>query len=289
MNQTLQKNPMKTLIRILMLVVLTTGLNATAAWAQDDQEYKKAYNSGLEAAQAKNYNDAYEAFSRAATLAREAGDADVENRARKIMTQIDYSRGAAALKAESFDTALEHFEAGIANNEAYAKNYYGKALALKNQDNWDGALATFKQAIEIATAEGDRQVAQNARDAIRDQYVFLASTALAGNGDSPTRAGATQALAHLDELETHVPEPDADVFYYRAEAHKVIGDYDQSVASADRALELHNGSRSDKAKIYFVKGEALMLSGQNDAAKLAFEEAQFGNFRAPAQHYLETL
>lgn len=281
-------NPMKTLSRILMLVVLLTGLNASAAWAQDDQEYKVAYNEGLEAAQAKDYDKAYTSFTRAATLAKQAGDADVESRARKIMTQIDYARGAADLKAENWAGAIEDFDKGIANSPEYSKNYYGKALALKNSDKWDEALALYKKAIEVAQAEGERTVATNSQKAIRDQYIFMASSALSGDG-TPTRAGATQALAHLDELETHVPEADADVFYYRAEAYKVLGEYDQAVAMADQALELHTGSKSDKAKIYFVKGESLMLAGNNDAAKLAFQEAQFGNFKASAQHYLETL
>lgn len=282
------KNPMKTLTRILMLLVLTAGVTV-AAQAQDDQEYKKAYNSGLEAAQAKNYDQAYEAFGRAASLAQQAGDADVEQRARKIMTQIDYARGTSDLKAENWAAAVEDFNKGIANDASYAKNYYGKALALKNQDKWAEALPLYKQAIEVAQAEGASQVAQQATAAIRDQFVFLASSSLSGENGNPTRSGATQALATLEEAETHLSEPDADIFYYRAEAYKVLGEYDQSVAMADRALELHRGSKSDKAKIYFVKGESLMLSGENDAAKLAFQEAVFGNFKASAQHYLETL
>ena len=35
---------------------------------------------------------------------------------------------------------------------------------------------------------------------------------------------------------------------------------------ANKALEMHKGSKSDKAKIYFVKGEALMYSGDTDGA-----------------------
>ncbi|HEX7070387.1 MAG TPA: hypothetical protein VF190_06265 [Rhodothermales bacterium] len=280
---------MKTLTRILMLVVLFTGLDVMAARAQDDQEYKKAYNSGLEAAKAKKYDEAYQAFSRAVQLAKQAGDADVQSRALKIMTQLDYARGTSDLKAENWAAAIQDFDKGIANDPKYAKNYYGKAMALKNQNNWPEALAMYKKAIEVATASGERDVAQQAQGAIRDQYIFLASSALAGDGGNPTRAGATAALEHLAAAEQELPSPDADVFYYRAEAYKVLGEYDQAVAAADRALELHTGSKTDKAKIYFVKGEALMLNGNNDAAKLAFQEAQFGNFKASAQHYLETL
>lgn len=280
------KNPMKSLTRILMLVVLLTGLNFTTARAQDDQEYKRAFNSGLEAAREKNYNAAYEAFTQASTLARQAGDEDVATRARNVLAQIDYARGTAQLKSEQWSDAIGHFDKGIEHDDANAKNYYGKAIALKNLDQWSEALPLYKQAAEVATTAGDRQVAQNAVDAIRGQYIFLASAAL--SADNPTRAKATEALEHLSELENQV-EIDADALYYRAEAYKVLGQYNEAVAAANQALELHTGSRSDKAKIYFVKGEALMLDGQNDQAKLAFEEAQFGSFRAPAQHYLETL
>ncbi len=61
------------------------------------------------------------------------------------------------------------------------------------------------------------------------------------------------------------------------------------MSSADQALELHRGSRSDKAKIYFVKGESLVGLGDSDGAKEAFQNAAVGTYRASAQHYLETL
>jgi len=287
MNQTMQTNPMKSLARILLLAVLLTGLNLDAARAQDDQEYKRAYNAGLEAAQAKNHNEAYQQFTKAVQLARQAGDQDVVKRANKVLTQIDYARGAADLKKEDFSAAIEDFDKGIATDPTYAKNYYGKGLALKNLGQVDNAVATLLKAAEVGSAEGDSKTAQAAHQSIRDHYIFLASSALAGNGN-PTSAGARQALEHINALSQHL-ELDADAYYYMAEARKVLGEYGQAVAAADQALEIHRGSRNDKAKVHYVKGEALMLSGNNDAAKAAFREALFGNFRASAQHYIDTL
>ena len=280
--------PMKTMTRILMLAVLFTGLTASAVRAQDDQEHKKAYNAGLEAAKANNYDDAYEAFQKAASLSEQAGDEEVLKKAQGILTQIDNLRGNALLKQENWSQAIEHFERGIEHDPAVAKNYYGKGLALKNLERFDEAVEVWNEAIAMAEAEGDSRTASTASEAIRKHYIFLASSSLAGSGQNPTRAGATEALQHLEAMQEHV-EQDADALYYTAEAHKVLGEYDQAIAAADAALELHRGSKSDKAKIYFVKGESLMLSGDNDAAKLAFEEAQYGSFKASAQHYLETL
>jgi tetratricopeptide (TPR) repeat protein len=118
--------------------------------------------------------------------------------------------------------------------------------------------------------------------------VYLASSLLSRNGGKPSSADADQALAHLARLAGLV-EPDADVMYYTAEAFKAKGDFAQSVASAEQALELHRGSRTEKAKIYFVMGEALVGLGDTSGAKDAFQNAAVGSYRASAEHYLETL
>jgi len=55
------------------------------------------------------------------------------------------------------------------------------------------------------------------------------------------------------------------------------------------ALEMHRGSKTDKAKIFFVKGEALMNVGDMTGAKAAFTNAAYGTYAASAKHYLDTL
>ena len=52
---------------------------------------------------------------------------------------------------------------------------------------------------------------------------------------------------------------------------------------------MHRGTASDKAKIWFTKGEALVALGNVDAAKEAFQNAAVGAYRQSAEHYLETL
>ena len=83
--------------------------------------------------------------------------------------------------------------------------------------------------------------------------------------------------------------PDADVHYYTAVAFSAKRDYASAVTAADEALAIHRGSRTDKAKIFFIKGEALMNSGDSAGAREAFTQAAVGQYRASAQHYLEQL
>jgi tetratricopeptide (TPR) repeat protein len=95
-------------------------------------------------------------------------------------------------------------------------------------------------------------------------------------------------MGHIEMLLQYV-EADSDTYYCTAESQKVNGQFADAIASADQALAIHRGSRTDKAKIYFVKGEALMNSGDIGGAKEAFRNAAYGNYRASAEHYIETL
>ena len=242
------------------------------------------YNEALDAAKAKEFNKAYTAFQEAAAMAEEAGQTDIVDKSMKVMAQIDNMRGTQAFKQERFDDALAHHQTGIEHANGYVPNHYGKAKALQKLDRFDEALPILQAVMGM----DNRKSAAAAERTVRGHYVYIASTALSSNNSNPTRANAQSALDALEELELYV-EADADVFYYRAEAHKVMGDYAQAIEMADQALGVHRGSRADKAKIYFVKGEAHMLSGSNSEASDAFSNALFGSYKPLAQHYLDEI
>ena len=282
---TVSRTKLTAIFTSAFVVMLAVMLGSSPVLAQ---EYKEAYNAALEAANAKDYQTALTKFQEAAEGAEAEGDSDVEQRARKVISQLRYNFGLAEIKRENYQAAVSHFEDGIEQYPTYAKNYLARGTAYKKMDNWDQALASYNQAIQVGMENGDSRTAGQAEQAIRDQYVYMASSALNRTGNKPTRSAAEEALSHLETLEQYV-DADADVYYYRAEANKALGNLEEAVALADQALEVHRGSRTDKAKIYFVKGEALMQAGDIAAAKAAFENATYGSYRAPAQHYIETL
>ncbi|MFT5142526.1 MAG: tetratricopeptide (TPR) repeat protein [Thalassolituus oleivorans] len=270
--------------RILTLLLLAIFVAAPAA----AQDYKEAYNAGLAAATAKNYAEALIKFSEASDGAKAEGDADVQARSNKIIGQIEYSLGVQQTRASRFDAALTHFENGMTRYPTYAKNFLGKALALKKLERTDDAMTAFQAAIEIGNANQDRATARKAETAILEHFVFLASTALSRSASGASAADGDAALTHLAKVSTYV-EPDADVMYYTAVAHQAKGQATDAIAAADKSLELHKGSRTDKAKIYFVKGEALMRAGDSAGARAAFQSAAVGSYRASAEHFIELL
>jgi len=253
------------------------------------QEYKESYNSGLEAAKAKDYPTAVTHFNLAAAGAASEGDAEIERRSKSYVSQIEYSLGLKQLKADEFDSALAHFENGIATDPSNPKNYLARASALKKKGEIDVAIPAFAEAASRAEAANDSKTERQAKKAIRDHYIFIASTALSRNGARTSRADADEALEALMMLQNFVTEDDSDVFYYYAVVHNVNGEYQDAVTVADQAMAIHRGSRTDKAKLFYVKGEALMSLGKNNDAIEAFRGALFGSYKASAEHFIESL
>ncbi|MEX1054949.1 MAG: tetratricopeptide repeat protein, partial [Rhodothermales bacterium] len=251
------------------------------------QEYKEAYNSAIEAAKAKNYTQAYADFNKAAKLASAANDKEIANKAIRVAAQIDYLVGKQLVQGEKFDEALKRFEQGIKLLPSYANNYEGKALALKKLERGEEAIQAYQTLIEFGKKNSNTEAVKSGEQGIRDYYIYLASSAL-GRKAEPSANDAREALTHLEKLETIVAL-DADAYFYMAVAHNATGNYAQAVSSADKALELHKGSRTDAAKIYFIKGEALMYNGNTAGAKEAFQNATYGSYKSLAEHYLQTL
>ena len=273
------------IILSMLFMAFLVGIGSTNVLAQD---YKETYNAALEAAKAKDLPTALTKFTSAANGAKAAGDETVEKQSRKIISQIEYNLGRGSLKKEDLAGAIKHFDNGISNNPVNALNYLARASTLKKMDRTDDAIAAFAQTIEIATAGQDSKTARQAEDAIRGHFMFLASSAVSRNGAKATAADGAEALGYLQKMLQYV-DADADVLYYTAVSQGAQGDYDSAVMSADQALEMHRGSKTDKAKIYFIKGESLMNIGEIAGAKAAFTNAAFGTYAASARHYLETL
>lgn len=269
---------------LALLAVLLGGLVATPALAQ---EYKEAYNEAIEAAKAQNYTAAHEAFSRAARLAQQEGDSEIADRAGRNAAIIDYNLGKQLVEQENYEPALQRFNSGIELYPQYANNYLGKALALKRLDRTEDVIAAYQELITYGEENQNTEAVREGEAGMRDYYIFLASSAL-GRRAEPSAADAREAIGYLDELEERL-DPDADSYFYRAVANNALGNYDEAVRLADQALEVHRGSRTDAAKIYFIKGEALMYRGETAAAKESFQNATFGSYKSLAEHYLETL
>lgn len=218
------------------------------------------------------------AFKKAAEFGTRYGDADIKRRSENNLPTIYYAVGTNHLKANKFAEADAAFDEALKLNPNFANAYYGKYLSLKSQDNWDEALAMAKKTMEVATATNDNRAGNLVKENVRKELIVRAVR----------RAEAKSYSEAIDMLNGALTYgEDADIFYRMAETYNKMGQPDNAITNANKALELEKGGRPDKAKIYFELGMAQMAKGNFPAACSAFGESAVGSFKTAADHHMQ--
>lgn len=226
-------------------------------------------------------NRALDYFKESKDAAEEFGDQQSAQRAENAIPQLYYLRSVLEFRADNYETAIEDLDTAIELNPDYAQAYYQRAIVMKriDEENIEGFLDWFDQAIEIAERTNQNQVLNNARNGARDELIYRAV-------NLAEERNFTRAVELLNRVEQY----DADHYatYYRlAEISNERGNWSEAETHARRSLELHTGGVADKAKMYFELGTALKGQGEVEQACSAFEEARHGDFTEPANHELQ--
>jgi tetratricopeptide (TPR) repeat protein len=260
------------------------GSGSSNATKQKIEQLKKSYATFQRAGKQENYETAYSSLAEATRLAEETDQSGALNKLRNFQQNLPTKWGNEAIENENYEGALTHFEKGIEWSPDDAYVHYGKGLALVNLDSTEAGLETLKKAVEVGNRTGNTRVTGLATQRIRDEFLAKASKAL--NAQDPTAAQADTALAALDEMQTYV-DPSAQSLFYRARAQFEKGQFQQALSSAQQGLEMHQGSRSDAAKFYFIVAESQMRLGNKSTACQTFQNATYGDYKARAEHYLK--
>ena len=280
----------------LVLALFVAGFGTSQAVAQDDvaqrtEQLREAWESAVQNYQNRSFADAYQQFVRVAELGQSLEDPTAQEtaqRALQYLPRVAYAEGLTHLQGERYNEAIQAFDKGLAQDDTYLNNMLGKGQAYNRMGRSDDALAIFVEALEKASAANDRDAIQRSSDAIRGYYQPRASELLASAGETGNRTQARQVIELLEEMQEHV-DADANTYYYLGAANNVLGEYQRAVELLDQGIELHTGSRTDAARFHFEKGEALRLMGNVAQAKEAYQNAAYGSYRQPAEHFIETL
>lgn len=248
------------------------------------EQLKKTFKAGLQAAKANNHSQAYTQLEQALQLAQDTEQSGAANKISGYLQKLPKNWGNSAIENENYEEALTHFEKGVENAEDDAYMYYGKGLALVNLDSTEAGLETLQQAIEVGNETGNTRVTGLATERIRDEFLAQASKAL--NTENPSNAQANTALDAIEQMTEYV-DPNAQSYFYQGRALYELGRYEDAITAAQQGLDLHQGSRSDAAKFYFIIAESQMNVGNEDTACQTFQDAAYGDYQARAQHYLE--
>lgn len=224
---------------------------------------------------------AIENFQEASDMSSEYGNEQISGKAEQVVTQLFYTKSILQYKSSNYSDALASLDKAIERNPNYAKAYYQKGLVKKNSDNGslEEALKWYDKAIEVGNKTNDNQIVRKAKESASSNLVYA--------GVQAKDAGSTQKAIDLLNRALKYNPNSADAHYRLAESYNKLGNRDQAISHANKALELENGGRTEKAKIYFELGSAYMSKGNTGDACQAFKNAAYGNFKSRAEHEME--
>ncbi|HLR26255.1 MAG TPA: hypothetical protein VK112_10345 [Fodinibius sp.] len=221
------------------------------------------------------------AFQEAGDVAEQYGSTKIAEKVPGIVTQLMYNKALVQSQKKNNQDALATLDQVIERNANYAKAYYQKGIITKNMDqgSLDKALSHFDKAAEVAESNGNSQMASQAQEAAADALVYRGSQAVQDKNYSKGLDLLNKALTYNDSSES--------AYFRMAEAYNGQQNWSKAAESAEKALDLSNGGRSDKAKIYFALGTARQGMGNRSAACNAFDNAAYGSFKGSAEHKME--
>jgi tetratricopeptide (TPR) repeat protein len=222
-----------------------------------------------------------ENFQEAREMSSEYGNENIASKAEQVVTQLYYTKSILQYKSGNHSESLASLEQAIERNPNYAKAYYQKGIVLKNQESSDfeKALTQFDKAIEVGNKTNDGQIVRKAKEAAHDELLYRGAKATEAKSYKSAVSMLNRALDYNSES--------ADAHYRLAEAFNKQALWDQTISHANKALELENGGRTEKAKIYFELGTAYKNQGKVEQACSAFKNAAYGSFKSPAEHQME--
>lgn len=218
-------------------------------------------------------------FNEAAEMGEKYGKQSVADKAAGVIPKLMYGKASLQYKQGNNQEALTTINQVIESNPNYATAYYQKALILKKTDSFDAMIGMLEKAASIAEESNNQKIAQMATEKASDELVSR-------GGNLVNDKDYSNAIAALEKALEYTPES-ADANYWLAKAYNSRGNWDQALNYGQKAMELENGGRTSKAKIYFEIANAYKGKGDYANACSSFENAAYGQFRQNAQHQME--
>ena len=258
--------------------------SAKAERIKKKKEVQQMFKKGQKLAQSGDYGQAADTFEEALSLARGVEWEKAIQMSQNYLVQSLTQGGTEANKQENYGQAVSYYNRALKYADNDPSVHYNRGLALVNiEDSTEAGLEALREAIDIGNETGNTRVAGLATERIRDEFIAEASEAL--QGDNPSQAQINTALDALDQMREYV-DPNAKSMFYRATALSKSGQHEQAVQVAQEGLNMHQGSRSDAAKFYYIMGESQFAVGSKASACETFKNAAYGDYQARANHYL---
>jgi tetratricopeptide (TPR) repeat protein len=267
----------------------TTVALATALGAEGDEMKAKAeaqiptvhYRIALEKYKAKDIEGAIVSFENAIETGEQYGNADAKSRSLRYVPQLHNAVGNSKVQAGDYDAAVASYDRAIEYNPAYARAYYGKAVAYMKQDNDEAMVSTMEKAIEVGTAAADTTTAAAAAKILRDHFVNAGKALYQAKNYEEALVSFESSLKYDTEY--------AESYYLISLIHGINKAYEETVQYGLKALEYEEDDATKKARIYYELGMAYIALAQNDKACDALGRALVEPYAESARHNMDNV
>ncbi len=222
---------------------------------------------------------AIEGFENAIELADKYGDPETKQRSENVLHQLYFSKGNSLFRDNDNDSALDFFNKALEINPQYARAHLGKGLVYRRLEETEDFRTSIDAAIEYGLQANDEQIVATAERTARDYFIVRGARAKSDNNLERAREFLRSSLNYDPNFpETH---------YLIATIYNEQGNHTEAVKSAERAIEVSDGTAEEKAKFYFELAKAHMELGNTSAACSAFENAAHGGYAESARYHME--
>jgi tetratricopeptide (TPR) repeat protein len=229
---------------------------------------------GLDLYKAKNFDAAIKDLEKSNKLATETGNTEMQAKTQSITSKIYAAKGNALLKEEKLDEALQSYTKATELQSTNLDALLGTGLVYKSIGNMDEMMKYMDMVVEYGSKNpDDAKTVQNAQTAASASLLNEAAKALQNKNGQ-------KAVDYINDAFKYVPG-DADAYSNLSVAYIQVKNWDEAAASANKALELQQG---DKSNIYFQLGQALEGKGDAAGACAAYKQVT-GGANAEAAKY----
>ncbi len=237
------------------------------------------YDMSLGLARAGETDEAIEGFEKTIEVSDMYDDPESRQRSENILHQLYFSKGNNLQRENENEAALEFFDKALEINPQYARAYLGKGLVFRRLEQTEDFREAMDAAIEYGLQTNDEQIVNTAERTARDYFIVRGARAKSNNEFDR----ALEYLRSSLNYDSNFPE----THYILATIHNEQGNHGEAVKSAERAIDVSDGTAEEKAKYYFELGKAYMELGNNSAACSAFSNAEHGSYAESARYHMD--
>lgn len=223
------------LVRFLLSLLLLFSFVPAVLSQQTLNDAISAYNKGLNARQAEDFDSAVVYFNEAATIAKELG-AEGEEVVVNVETQLP----------------------GL---------FYQKATKLYNDKKVDEAVETYNTTLELATKANDAELVKRTTTAISEMYYFKGATNFQDKNYEEAKNNFNKAV--------EIDPENTKAYYMIAATYKSLDDAENLFTAAKKSAEVAQSKSDNRYYDNTMKlaGDYFLIKGNNAKRAQKYDEA----------------